>query len=76
VLRIARNGSYEFHSEAMDDAASNAGSFSAAGGHWSLRATSGFTEGGDRHVPPPAHLDRHRTAGDRHPAAQRAAGDN
>jgi hypothetical protein len=46
VLEIASNGTYEFHSEAGDGAPSQAGTFSASGGHWSMHATNGDTDGG------------------------------
>lgn len=40
VWRVAANGTYEFHSEAMDAAGSNAGTFSASNGHYTLHAVS------------------------------------
>ena len=46
VLQILRDGTYRFHSEAGDGVASNAGTFSASNGRWSLNATSGYTDGG------------------------------
>ena len=46
VLEIFRNGTYRFHSEAGDGAASHAGTFSARDGHWFLKATTGYTDGG------------------------------
>jgi hypothetical protein len=44
VWQIAANGTYEFHSEAADPAPSHSGVFSASGGHWSLKSTSGFED--------------------------------
>ncbi|MGC1873024.1 MAG: DUF4189 domain-containing protein [Acidobacteriaceae bacterium] len=46
VLEIAPNGTYEFHSEADDGAQSQAGTFSARDGHWSMHATNGYSDGG------------------------------
>jgi hypothetical protein len=42
VWRIAANGTYEFHSEAGDGAAPQAGTVSASNGKWS----NGWTDGG------------------------------
>ena len=56
VWEIGRNGTYEFHSEAPDGAASHAGTFSAHDGHWSLRATNGYTDGGTYTFQPPDSL--------------------
>ena len=44
IWQIAANGTYEFHSEAADNAPSHSGVFSASGGHWSLKSTSGFED--------------------------------
>jgi Domain of unknown function (DUF4189) len=38
VWRVAANGTYELHSEAMDNTPSNAGTFSASNGHYTLHA--------------------------------------
>jgi len=38
VWRVAANGTYELHSEAMDNTPSNAGTFSATNGHYTLHA--------------------------------------
>ena len=46
VLEVRRDGTYSFHSEAGDGAASHAGTFSASNGHWSLIATTGYTDSG------------------------------
>jgi hypothetical protein len=46
VLEVFRDGSYKFHSEAADGAAPNSGTFSAANGHWALKATNGYADGG------------------------------
>jgi len=46
VLEVLGNGTYKFHSEAQDGVASNAGTFSTAKGHWSLKASTGYTDGG------------------------------
>jgi hypothetical protein len=40
VWRVAPNGTYEFHSEAMDPTPSNAGTFSASNGKYTLHALS------------------------------------
>ncbi len=40
VWRVAPNGTYEFHSEAMDPTPSNAGTFSASNGKYTLHAIS------------------------------------
>jgi hypothetical protein len=46
VFEILRNGTYRFHSEAGDGVAPHTGSFSANNGHWSMRATTGYADGG------------------------------
>jgi hypothetical protein len=46
VWEIHRDGTYKFHSEAGDGAASHAGTFSASNGHWALKATTGYTDSG------------------------------
>jgi hypothetical protein len=46
VWEIARDGSYKFHSEAGDGAASHSGTVYASNGHWSLKATSGYVDSG------------------------------
>jgi hypothetical protein len=46
VWEIHRDGTYRFHSEAGDGAATHAGTFAASNGHWSLKATSGYTDSG------------------------------
>jgi hypothetical protein len=38
IWRVAANGTYELHSEAMDNTPSNAGTFSASNGHYTLHA--------------------------------------
>ena len=38
IWRVAPNGTYELHSEAMDNTPSNAGTFSASNGHYALHA--------------------------------------
>jgi hypothetical protein len=53
VLRIARNGTYEFHSEAPDGVGPHAGTFSAHDGHWSLHATNGYSDEGTYSVQSP-----------------------
>jgi hypothetical protein len=40
IWRVAPNGTYESHSEAMDNAPSSAGTFSASNGHYTLHAIS------------------------------------
>ena len=42
VWEISRDGSYAFHSKAMDMATPHAGTFSASNYHWSYAATSGL----------------------------------
>jgi hypothetical protein len=46
VLEIRRDGTYTFHSEAQDGAASHAGNFNASNGHWSLIANTGCRDWG------------------------------
>jgi hypothetical protein len=46
VWEILRDGAYKFHSEARDGAPSHSGTFSANNGHWSLKATTGYTDTG------------------------------
>ncbi len=46
VLKVIGNGTYKFHSEARDGIPSNAGTFSASNGHWSLSASNGYTDSG------------------------------
>jgi hypothetical protein len=46
VLEIRRDGTYTFHSDARDGAASHAGNFSASNGHWSLIANTGYRDWG------------------------------
>jgi hypothetical protein len=53
VLEVLRDGTYKFHSEAADGAVANAGAFSASNGHWWLRATNGYTDGGTYIFQPP-----------------------
>jgi hypothetical protein len=53
VLQVLRDGTYKFHSEAADGAVANAGAFSASNGHWWLRATNGYTDGGTYIYQPP-----------------------
>ncbi len=38
IWRVAANGTYEFHSEAIDQAGANAGTLTSAGGHYTLHA--------------------------------------
>jgi hypothetical protein len=54
LWQLARNGTYEFHSEAGDGTAPHAGTFSAHDGHWSLHATNGCTDEGTYTFPAPA----------------------
>ena len=46
VWEILREGAYKFHSEAHDGAPSHSGTFTASNGHWSLKATTGYTDKG------------------------------
>jgi hypothetical protein len=46
VWEIGPGGTYEFHSQAMDGAASHAGSLSTSDEHWTLRASNGYQDGG------------------------------
>jgi hypothetical protein len=46
VLQIRRDGTYSFHNEARDGAASHAGNLSTSNGHWSLMANSGYRDWG------------------------------
>jgi hypothetical protein len=46
VFQILPSGIYKFHSEAGDGIAPHTGSFSANNGHWSMRATTGYADGG------------------------------
>jgi hypothetical protein len=47
VWRIAANGTYEFHSEAIDSAPSQAGTITTNGGKWSIHAlNNGWVDGG------------------------------
>jgi hypothetical protein len=46
VFEILANGTYRFRSEAGDGVAPHTGSFSANNGHWSMRATTGYADGG------------------------------
>ena len=56
VWEIDADGTYKFHSEASDGAAPHAGTFSASGGHWSLQATNGYSDGGTYTVQAPDSL--------------------
>jgi hypothetical protein len=57
VWRIAANGTYEFHSEAGDGAAPQAGTIAAGSGTWSIRAlNNGYTDGGTYTFPSPDRL--------------------
>jgi hypothetical protein len=38
IWRVTANGTYEFHSEAVDNTPSNAGTLTASGGHYTLHA--------------------------------------
>jgi hypothetical protein len=53
IWQIAANSTYEFHSEAADNAPSHSGVFSADGGRWSMTSTSGFqdVDGGQYNFP-------------------------
>ena len=54
IWRVAPNGTYEFHSEAMDDTPSNAGTFSASNGHYTLHAiTTSWDDAGTYKVQSP-----------------------
>ena len=46
VWEILSNGTYKFHSEAHDGTPSHSGTFTAGSGHWSLKATTGYTDAG------------------------------
>jgi hypothetical protein len=46
VWEIHPDGTYQFHSEAGDGAPSHAGTVSASNGQWSLKATTGYVDGG------------------------------
>jgi hypothetical protein len=46
VWQIARDGTYSFHSAAGDGAPPHAGTFAANNGHWSLKATNGYSDSG------------------------------
>lgn len=52
ILEIAANGTFVFHSEAMDGVPSRSGTFSANNGHWSLQATDGYDDEGTYKVLP------------------------
>jgi hypothetical protein len=56
VWEIHRDGTYRFHSEARDGAPAHAGTFSASNGHWSLKATTGYTDSGTYLFQPPDTL--------------------
>ncbi len=56
VWEIDPDGTYRFHSEASDGAPSHSGTFSASGGHWSLQATNGYSDGGSYTVQAPDSL--------------------
>jgi hypothetical protein len=59
VWTIKCNGTYQFHSEAMDGAPSHTGTLSIYDGRWSLNATSGYTpwtDGGTYTFQPPDTL--------------------
>jgi hypothetical protein len=53
VLEIFRNGTYKFHSEAKDGVAPHAGAFAAGQGQWSMKATTGYIDGGPYVFQPP-----------------------
>lgn len=53
IWEIGAHGTYEFHSEAPDGAPPQAGSFSANGGTWSMKATNGYSDGGTYQFQPP-----------------------
>jgi len=46
LWNIRADGTFSFQSEAADWLGSQGGTFSASDGHWTLRATSGYTDGG------------------------------
>jgi hypothetical protein len=46
VLQVFANGTYRFHSEALDGVKDSVGSFSASDGHWSLKANDGYADAG------------------------------
>ena len=56
VWEIHRDGTYRFHSEARDGAPPHGGTFSASNGHWSLKATTGYTDSGTYLYQPPDTL--------------------
>jgi hypothetical protein len=56
VWEIDPDGTYRFHSEASDGVAPNSGTFATDGGHWSLHASNGYTDGGTYFFEPPNTL--------------------
>jgi hypothetical protein len=76
VWEILRDGTYRFHSEARDGVAPHAGTFSASNGHWSLKATNGYTDGGTYLFQPPdtwIATGQLGTAAWRHPSLKAAS---
>jgi hypothetical protein len=53
VWEIHRDGTYRFRSEAHDAAPPHGGTFSASHGHWSLKATTGYSDSGTYVFQPP-----------------------
>ncbi len=56
VWEIGSNGTYEFHSESLDQAPSHAGTFTGNDGHWSLLSTDGYSDSGTYKFQPPDSL--------------------
>jgi hypothetical protein len=46
LWEIDPHGTYEFHSQSMNDPGSHAGTFTARDGQWTLQATNGYADGG------------------------------
>lgn len=46
IWEIDRNGTYKFHSEAVDGVPPHEGKFAASNGSWLLKATNGYTDAG------------------------------
>ncbi len=56
VWEIHGDGTYSFHSEAVDRIPPHAGTFSASNGRWLLKATTGYTDMGVYVFQPPDTL--------------------
>jgi uncharacterized protein DUF4189 len=46
IWEIGPQGTYEFHSQAIDNAPSHSGTLVAVDGHWTLQAGNGYSDGG------------------------------